>query len=129
MSKDRTITIAGKAYPVTLPDFAIRDDIALSWHEATTGNDVSKVRRVAAAAIGLCTTACATSGASYNGTGLVFYGAKVYNSLREQGASIASIIEAGGVVVSVCTDGLFAREAEVEARASFSDPSGGDSIA
>lgn len=129
MSKDQTITIAGKAYPVTLPDFATRDDIVIAWHEATTKNDASKLRRVAAAAIGLCTTAGAKSGASFDGTALILYGGKVYTSLREQGASISSIIVAGSEVVSVCSHELFAREAEVDARASFSDPSGGDSIA
>ena len=129
MSKDTTITIAGKAYPVTLPDFATRDDIVIAWHEAAGKSDASKLRRVAAAAIGLCTTAGRNADASFDGAGLLLYGAKVYNSLRERGASIASIIEAGGVVVSVCSEGLFAREAEVEARAGFSDPSGGDSIA
>ena len=53
MSKDTTITIAGKAYPVTLPDFATRDDIVIAWHEAAGKSDASKLRRVAAAAIGL----------------------------------------------------------------------------
>jgi len=129
MSKDTTITIAGKAYPVTLPDFATRDDIVIAWHEAAGKNDASKLRRVAAAAVGLCTAACRNADASFDGSGLLLYGGKVYNSLRERGASISSIIEAGSAVVSVCSDGLFAREAEVEARAGFSDPSGGDSIA
>ena len=129
MSKDTTITIAGKAYPVTLPDFVIRDDIVIAWHEAASKNDASKLRRVAAAAIGLCTMAGAKSGASFDGSALLLYGGKVYTSLREQGATISAILEAGGEVVSVCSDGLFAREAEVEARAGFSDPSGGDSIA
>jgi len=129
MSKDQTITIAGKAYPVTLPDFVLRDDIVIAWYEAAPKNDASKLRRVAAAAIGLCTTAGAKSGAKFDGEALLLYGGKVYTSLREQGASISSIIESGGALVSICSDGLFAREAEVEARAGFSDPSGGDSIA
>jgi hypothetical protein len=129
MSKDTTITISGKAYPVTLPDFATREDVAMAWHDAASKSDGPRLRRVAGAAIGLCTPVGRLAGASFDGSGLLLYGGKVYGWMRERGATIPAIVEAGGEVVSVCSDGLFAREAEVEARAGFSDPSGGDSIA
>ncbi len=121
------IDLAGKSYPITLPDFATREDIALAWHTAATAADGSALRRVAGAAVGLCSPAGRRAGASFDGTGLLLYGGKVYGWMREQGMTVEAVLGVGADVVKLCADSVFPREAEVEARASFSDLNGGGS--
>lgn len=123
------IDIAGTSYPITLPDFATREDIALAWYTSASAADGPALRRVAGAAVGLCSPAGRRAGASFDGNGLLLYGGKVYGWMREQGMTVEAVLTVGADVVKLCADSVFPREAEVEARASFSDPNGGSSIA
>ena len=123
------IDIAGTSYPITLPDFATREDIALAWYTSASAADASTLRRVAGAAVGLCSPVGRRAGASFDGNGLLLYGGKVYGWMREQGMTMEAVLTVGSDLYKLCADSVFPREAEVEARASFSDPNGGSSIA
>lgn len=114
-----SVTIAGKDYPLTLPDFAEREDLALAWHTAAAASDGSALRRIAAAALGLCSALGKRSGAVWNGRDLMLYGGKVYSYLREAKATIPEIMEQGGHAVALCAESVFPREVEVESRAGF----------
>jgi hypothetical protein len=113
------IKAAGKDWPVTLPDFADREDIVLAWHAALAASDGAALRRVACAALGLSTGIGRQSGAAWTGTGILLYGGAVYSWLRGQKMTIAEVVAAGTEVVNMLSADLFAREAEVEANADF----------
>jgi len=118
------VTIGGREYPLTLPDFDKREDLALSWHQAATASDGASLRRIAAAALGLCSLLGKRSGASWEACGcnVLAYGGKVYSYLREAKATIPEVMEQGGIAVGLCADSVFPREAEVDTRAGFIDP-------
>ena len=120
MNGQSNIKLAGKEWAVTLPDFATREDLALAWHESATKGDGAALRRVAGAAIGICTGVGKRAGVTFTGTALLVYGGAVYSWLREQRETIPNVMEAGGQIVSLCADSVFPREAEVDARAAFS---------
>lgn len=122
MNGQSSIKLAGKEWAVTLPDFAAREEIALAWHEAASKSDGAALRRVAGAAIGLCTGVGKRTGVTFAGTGLLMYGGAVYSWLREQREGIPTVMEMGGQVVALCAESVFPREAEVESRVSFSAP-------
>ena len=126
-----TITILGREYSLSLPDFDKREDIALGWHTAASAGDGAALRRIAGAALGLCTPIGKRSGVSWEACGcnVLAYGGKVYSYLREQRAGIPEIMEQGAQAMALCADAVFPREAEVDARAGFTDPPAGDSIA
>jgi len=117
----QTITIGGREYPLSLPDFDKREDLVLAWHGAPTG---AGLRRIAAAALGLCTPLGKRLGVDWsaNGCDLLTYGGKVYSALREQKCSLSDIVGQGAKAVSMCADAMFPREVEVDARADFTDP-------
>lgn len=124
-----SITIAGKTWPVTLPAFAERDELATGHHGATTG---MTVLRVSAAAIGLCTPIGRAVGADYtrqHRCDVLSYGGAVYSWLRGKGADIAEIGKAGQALVTMCAHASFPREAEVATRADFTPPNGAGRIA
>lgn len=114
-----TIKLKKREYPLALPDFAAREELTIAWHAATTGNDAMALRRVAACAVALCTPALklARLGA-YDGN-VAVHGGAAYSYLREHGADLAAIIEAGGECVRLCAEAVFPREAEVEKKADF----------
>ena len=51
----QTVTVLGREYAISLPDFDKREDLALSWHGAAGAADGAALRRIAAAALGQCT--------------------------------------------------------------------------
>lgn len=116
-----SITIGGREYPLTLPDFDKREDLALSWHTAAAASDGASLRRIAAAGLGLCSALGKRAGVAWEACGcnVLAYGGKVYSYLREQKATIPEVMEQGGVAVALCAESVFPREAEVETRAGF----------
>lgn len=125
----QTVTVFGREYAISLPDFDKREDLALSWHTAAGAADGAALRRIAAAALGLCTPIGKRAGVAWeaHGCNVLAYGGKVYSWLREQKATIPDIVEQGGKAVAACADSVFPREAEVETRSGFSAAPGGDS--
>lgn len=117
----QTVTVLAREYPLSLPDFDKREDLALAWHGAANASDGAALRRIAAAGLGLCTPLGKRSGVSWEACNcnLLAYGGKVYSYLREQKATIPDIMEQGGQAVAMCADSVFPREVEVEARAGF----------
>lgn len=122
-----SVTIGGREYPLSLPDFDKREDLALSWHTAANASDGAALRRIAAAGLGLCSALGKRAGVSWEACGcnVLAYGGKVYSWLREQKSTIPEIMEQGGAAVALCAESVFPREAEVETKAGFTDPPAG----
>lgn len=113
---------------VTLPDFATREELVMAWHEAGQGDGLHMPqRRVAAAAIGLCTSTGRKAKLDYAKLGCapLVYGGAVYGYLREQGVDAAAIRLAGAELVVLCAESAFPREKEVEETANFTEPVAG----
>jgi hypothetical protein len=115
-----TIKIGGTEHAVTLPDFASREEIALAYYQHQ--KSTTALRRVAAAAVGLCTPAAKGAGATYDGADMLAYGGKVYSHLRERGATLPEVMDAGLECVRLCSESIFPRDAEVQSRTGFTDP-------
>lgn len=117
-----TITLLGAQHPVSLPSFGTREDLVLAWGKH--GNDLeTNARRVYAAAVGACTGIGAQAKASVSGSqyDVLAYGDRVYSYLREQGASVADIVEAGAPLLTAMAEALFPRASEVEEAVGFSE--------
>lgn len=113
---------------VTLPDFATREELALAWHEAAQGDGTHMgLRRVAAAALGLCTSTGRKAKLDYAkfGCSPLAYGGAVYGYLREQKLETTDIVSAGAELVTLCAESAFPRAPEVAEQADFIAPVGG----
>ena len=42
----QTVTVLGREYAISLPDFDKREDLALSWHGAAGAADGAALRRI-----------------------------------------------------------------------------------
>lgn len=128
MTNGQTKVKVGKVeLPVTLPDFATREELVCAWYEAGDGEGTHMaLRRAAAAAIGLCTSTGRKAKADYGASGcsVLVYGGKVYNWLHEQKVETADIVTAGGELIRLCADSAFPRASEVEEKADFTEPVG-----
>lgn len=122
-----TIRVGDRDLRVTLPGFAEREDLVQSWAAcaAREGEDVDvlRMRRVAAAAIGMCTPIGREAKVDYARCGydVLGYGGRVYAALAERGVGLAEVVRAGSAVLDVVVVGLYPRASEVAARASFSE--------
>lgn len=116
-----TVKVGKRTIPVALPDFATREELAIGWHEAAKRGDGLGLRRVAAAALGLCTAIGRQSRQDYAASKCdpLAYGGGVYGWLREQKVETANIVEAGGECVRLCAEALFPRAPEVAEKADF----------
>jgi hypothetical protein len=116
------ITLKGQDYPITLPGFAEREDVAMSWHEAA-----GKPRRqgwALMAGLGLAVpTLDAPGHQAFEGHGfdVCVYGRSVYNALMGAGHTREELMAAAVVVIDVLCASLFPREPEVDTAANFTD--------
>ena len=115
----QTIAIIGNAHPVSLPSFTVREELAAAFAEQQDNG--MKLRRVYAAAIGLCTSLGSAARASYPKAGCdpLVYGDPVYAYLREKGASVEDVASVGVELLVPMLEALFPREEEVDAQAGF----------
>lgn len=127
-NSQREITLGKATLRVTLPSFAEREELVQAWHVASAdeGNYMA-LRRVAAAAVGLCTTTGKRSRADYGASRCdpLVYGGRVYDYLHDQGVELGDVLRAGAELVTLCAEALFPREPEVASRADFTGPAGG----
>lgn len=114
-----TVEMLGSEHPVRLPGFVEREDLVVAW--AKHRFDGMILRRVYGAAIGLCTSLGAASGAKYHASkcDVLTYGGLVYGYLREQGATVEQVCGVGSAIVNPLSEQLFPREAEVAETAGF----------
>ena len=114
-----TIEVLGRKYPVTLPSFTIREELAAAFAEHQS--DGMMLRRVYAAAIGSCSQAATASRASYAkcGHNPLTFGGEIYAYLREKGASVEDVASVGVELLVPMLEALFPREEEVDAQAGF----------
>lgn len=118
----QSITLLGRDWPITLPDFAARDELAAAWSEsASTGQ--ARILRVCAAVLGLLTPLGREAKADYLRARCdpYAYGGAVYSWLRAQGVTPGDIAAATTGPMSILAESLFPRESEVSASASFFD--------
>ena len=122
MDEKRAVNVGKRTLPVRLPSFADREDLVVAWGVVVAAGDGMALRRVAAAALGLCTPVGRQSRADFarHGCSVASYGGEVYGYMREHGAELEGVVRAGGEVVAMCADGLFPRAPEVDATADFS---------
>lgn len=114
-----TVEILGRTWPVKLPDMATREELGLAWYQAerVVGKQPFRLCRVAAAALGLCTTGARDLEVSYTGLGcdVLAYGGAVYDRLREAGAEPLAIVQSGRAVMMLVAANRTPRPSEVEA--------------
>ena len=115
-----TIKIGGVEHAVTLPDFATREELALAFN--THRKNINAVRRIAGAAVALCSPATKGLGAVYDGLDVIGFGGKAYSHLRDGGASLPEVMDAGLECIRLCAEATFPRDVEEQSRAGFSDP-------
>jgi hypothetical protein len=119
----KKITVGSTELTVTLPGFAEREELIVAWHTASTrdGGEMA-LRRVSAAALGLCTSTGRRAKVDYGACGCdpLVYGGRVYEWLHGQKVALSDILIAGGELVSICVAASFPREAEVAATEDFS---------
>ncbi len=122
----KEITIGKLTLPVTLPSWADREDLVIAWSEASKAGDGSALRRVAAAALGLCTPVGRRAGCDFaaHKCDVRLYGGAVYSHLRERGVGVREVMDRGAEVVGICAAALFPRESEVASKADFTGPAG-----
>ena len=117
-----TVSLGGKEYPITLPPFAEREDIAIGYHA-----EAKRPRRQSRAligALGLCVPAFSLGGLTLYeelDLDLVKYGGRVYSNAMAQGLAREEIIEAATVCFTAVCASLFPREPEVDAAENFTD--------
>jgi len=123
-----TVRLGERDLRVTLPGFAEREDLVQAWASCADRSpggevDVLRMRRVASAALGLCTPLGREARLDYARCNydVLGYGGRVYAVLAERGVGIADVIRAGATVIDLAVAGLYPRAPEVAARASFSE--------
>ena len=118
-----SIILGGREYTVQPPaSFAEREDVVNAWVAA--GKSQAKTRRTYGAVIGLCYPEIAkAAGVDWAASDYdaVKFGGAVYDHLRGLGASLSEVGTAAGVLLGACLESLSPRQAEVEAKAGFTD--------
>lgn len=124
---DIKVTIGPNTWPVVFPDYATRQDLAVAWAE--NSENVMALRRVAAAAVGLCTRVGRLSKADYGRCKCdpLVYGGAVFSYLHEQGVTMEDTMRAGMAILSGLALSMAPSEPEVEERAGFTGPPAADS--
>lgn len=121
-----TVSLGGKEYPITLPPFAEREDIAIGYH--TEAKRPRRQSRALIGALGLCVPAFGLGGLSLYeelDLDLVKYGGRVYSNAMAQGLKREDVITAATVCFSAVCASLFPREGEVDIVENFTDQAGG----
>lgn len=123
-----TLTLVGKSWPVTLPGFAEREELAQAMFQASgkLNRSPGLSLRVAAAAIGFCTQVGQAAGATYARCDydVLTYGGRVYDWLRKQGADQQTVATLGGQLIASCAQDLFPRAEEIKSKVSFTGAPG-----
>ena len=117
-----TVKVGSIELDVSLPDFATREELVLAWHEAGQGEGTHMgLRRVAAAAIGLCTSTGRKAKLDYAKLGCspLAYGGAIYGYLHGERVDTSAIVQAGAELVTLCAESAFPRAKEVEETANF----------
>ena len=120
-----TIALLGKNHAITLPPFAEREDIAITYQAET--KHPRRQSRALAAALGLCVPEFSLGGVSLLEEldfDLVKYGGRVYSAAMAKGAKRDEIITAAVDCYRVVCESLFPREAEVDTAENFTAPGG-----
>lgn len=116
MADPITIEVLGEHLPVTLPDFATREELVLAWDEARKRGGLQALH-VYAAALGLCTRIGRWSEVDYQKSGynVLAYGRAVYSKLRtEKKLPPDKLAQAGVKLIDLLAEGLFPSDAEAE---------------
>ena len=120
-----TIALLGRDHPISLPPFAEREDIALTY--TAEAKHPRRQTRALSAALGLCVPEFSLGGVSLLEDldfDLVKYGGRVYSAAMAKGAKRDDIIMAAVDCYRVVCESLFPREAEVDTAENFTDPGG-----
>ena len=120
-----TVSLGGKEYPITLPPFAEREDIAIGYH--TEAKRPRRQSRALIGALGLCVPAFGLGRLSLYeelDLDLVKYGGRVYSNAMAQGLKREDVITAAPVCFSAVCASLFPREADVDKVENFTDQAG-----
>lgn len=127
MTSPLSVKLGPNSWPVTLPDFAIREELVVAWTDA--GEDFMALRRVCAAAVGLCTRVGRLSKADFarHNCNVRSYGGAVYNYLHDQGESLETVMRAGYAILAHIAEQMAPRKEEVDDRVDFTDPAAADS--
>lgn len=120
------ITLKGEESKILLPSYADRADLMDAWRAAVAADDYAALRRVCAAALGLCVPRVARRAdvGTWDGARLLSYGGRVLSSLHATGSPDAEIIEHATTLLRLVADSLVS-EAEVKAKADFTRASEG----
>jgi len=116
------VTLGGKEYPIVLPPFAEREDIAIGYH--TEAKRPRRQSRALIGALGLCVPAFGLGGLSLYedlDLDLVKYGGRVYSNVMALGLKREEVIQAATVCFTAVCASLFPREAEVDTAENFTD--------
>ncbi len=118
-----TVKLLGRDWPVSLPDFATREEVVVAYSESASGAK-TRILRVYAAALGLSTGIGKAARASYADVKCdpYVYGGQVYAWLREKGVTPADVATAAIPLVTLFAEALFPREEEVKSQADFTGP-------
>lgn len=127
MTTTLSVKIGPNSWPVTLPDFVVRQELTTAWVEC--GEDYMALRRVCAAAVGLCTRVGKLSRADYarHNCNVRSYGGAVYNYLHDQGESLETVMRAGYAILAHIAEQMSPSKEEVDGRVGFTDPAAADS--
>jgi len=117
-----TITLKAQTYPVHLPGFAEREDVAMSWHAAA--DQPRRQGWALMAGLGLCVPTLKAPGQvdfESHDYDVCAYGRSVYNALMGAGHTREELMAAAVVVIDVLCASLFPREPEVDTTATFTE--------
>lgn len=129
------IKVGPSEWPVIIPpEFSMREELVAAWG-ACPDDDFMRLRRVAAAAIGLCTRVGTLAKranakadyvkADYN---VLTYGGQMWDYMHSQGVPIAEVITSGIAILSALAEEYAPpKAAEVKEREVFSGAAAGSS--
>ncbi len=123
---EESVDLDGKQYPIVLPPFAEREDIAVGY--SAEAKRPRRQQRALVGALGLCVPALELGGIDLYeelDLDLVKYGGRVYSKAMENGHSRDDIISASIECFTAVCNSLFPREEDVANKANFTDPQEG----
>jgi len=119
----QTVKLQGNEYPIVLPPFAEREDIAIGY--TSEAKKPRRQQRALIGALGLCVPGLELGGVELYeelDLDLVKYGGKVYSAAMEKGHNREELIEAAVTCFTAVCASLFPREQEVDKQANFTNP-------
>ena len=123
---EQSVDLDGKNYPIVLPPFAEREDIAVGY--SAEAKRPRRQQRALVGALGLCVPALDLGGIDLYeelDLDLVKFGGRVYSKAMEKGHSRDDIISASIECFTAVCNSLFPREEDVANKANFTDPQEG----